>query len=101
MQKVVGSNPISRFFAIALHVAGSGSTREPRTNWNHPCISLTFQALMRISAWNRWHARRLAPISRLALKSASVQGGQIYCLRMQPTSLKANDLLSFSGSHCV
>jgi hypothetical protein len=30
MQKVVGSNPISRFFAIALHVGGSGSARVSR-----------------------------------------------------------------------
>ena len=31
MQKVVGSNPISRFFANALHVGGSGSALEPET----------------------------------------------------------------------
>ncbi len=36
MQKVVGSNPISRFFANALHVGGSGSARVAETKWNHP-----------------------------------------------------------------
>ncbi len=50
MQKVVGSNPISRFFANALHVGGSVSAREPRTDWNHPEILPLFQALLRISA---------------------------------------------------
>jgi len=33
-------------------VGGSGSAQKPRTNWNHPRISLAFQALIRISAWN-------------------------------------------------
>jgi hypothetical protein len=34
MQKVVGSNPISRFFANALHVGGLGSAQvaEPKSN---------------------------------------------------------------------
>jgi hypothetical protein len=63
MQKVVGSNPISRFFANALHVDGLGSAREPDTNWNHPRISLTFQALLRISAWNDPDAQRSTAIS--------------------------------------
>jgi hypothetical protein len=38
MQKVVGSNPISRFFANPLHVGGSPPAGESRTNWNHPRI---------------------------------------------------------------
>ena len=50
MQKVVGSNPISRFFGNALRVGGSASTGESRITWNHPRISPTFQALIRISA---------------------------------------------------
>jgi hypothetical protein len=74
MQKVVGSNPISRFFANALHVGGLGAAREPRINWNHPRISPTFQALLQISAWNDPDEQRLAPIpevpSMLALLSA-------------------------------
>jgi hypothetical protein len=46
MQKVEGSNPFSRFFAIALHVGGSGPAREPETKSNHPRISPPFQALV-------------------------------------------------------
>ena len=46
MQKVVGSNPISRFFANALHVADLVSAREPETKSNHPRVSLPFQALV-------------------------------------------------------
>jgi hypothetical protein len=38
MQKVVGSNPISRFFANPLHVGGSGSARVAETRSNHPLI---------------------------------------------------------------
>jgi hypothetical protein len=45
MQKVVGSNPISRFFANPLHVGGWGLAREPETKWNHPRISPPFWAL--------------------------------------------------------
>jgi hypothetical protein len=52
MQKVVGSNPISRFFTNCLHVGGLVSALKPETKWNHPRISPLFQALMRISAWN-------------------------------------------------
>jgi hypothetical protein len=59
MQKVVGSNPISRFFANALHVGGFGSAWEPETKSNHPRISPLFQALIRTSARNRPDARRL------------------------------------------
>jgi hypothetical protein len=39
MQKVVGSNPISRFFGNALHVGGLGSARVAEIKWNHPRIS--------------------------------------------------------------
>jgi hypothetical protein len=42
MQKVVGSNPISRFFAIPLHVSGLVSARVAETKWNHPRISPPF-----------------------------------------------------------
>ena len=52
MQKVEGSNPFSRFFAIALHVGGLGSVRDAEIKWNHPRISPVFRALMRISAWS-------------------------------------------------
>jgi hypothetical protein len=62
MQKVVGSNPISRFFANPLHVGGLGSAWVAETRSNHPRISPLSQALMRISAWNGSDARRLAPI---------------------------------------
>ncbi|HET8863418.1 MAG TPA: hypothetical protein VFM94_09225 [Solirubrobacterales bacterium] len=77
MQKVEGSNPFSRFFANPLHVGGSLSAQVAETRSNHPRISPPFWALLRISAWNRWHARRLVPISRLALKSVSVQGSDL------------------------
>jgi hypothetical protein len=50
MQKVVGSNPISRFFGNALHVGGLGSAQVAETRSNHPRISPLFQALMRTSA---------------------------------------------------
>jgi hypothetical protein len=46
MQKVVGSNPISRFFGKPLHVGGSGSAGEPRINWNPPWISPLIEALV-------------------------------------------------------
>jgi hypothetical protein len=46
MQKIVGSNPISRFFANSLHVGGLGSAREPEAKWNHPRISPPFWALV-------------------------------------------------------
>ena len=36
MQKVVGSNPISRLFANALHVGGLDLARVAETKWNHP-----------------------------------------------------------------
>jgi hypothetical protein len=62
MQKVVGSNPISRFFENALHMGGSGSARGSRINWNHPRTSPLFQALLRISAWNGPDARRFRRI---------------------------------------
>jgi hypothetical protein len=58
MQKVEGSNPFSRFFANPLHVGGSGSAQVAETKSNHPRISPLFQALMRISAWNRLDALR-------------------------------------------
>jgi hypothetical protein len=45
MQKVVGSNPISRFFANPLHVGGLGSARGAETKWNHPRILSPFWAL--------------------------------------------------------
>jgi len=63
MQKVVGSNPISRFFANPLHVGQSASAREPETRSNHPRISPSFQALIRISAWNGLDAGRLTAIA--------------------------------------
>ena len=46
MQKVVGSNPISRFFENALHVGGLGSARVAETEWNHPRASPSFWALV-------------------------------------------------------
>jgi uncharacterized protein (DUF433 family) len=58
MQKVVGSNPISRFFGNALHVGGLVPAQVAEFKWNHPRISPLFQALMRISAWNRPDTRR-------------------------------------------
>ena len=58
MQKVVGSNPISRFFANALHVGGLVPAQVAETKWNHPHVSPLFQALMRISAWNSPGMRR-------------------------------------------
>ena len=75
MQKVVGSNPISRFFAIALHVGGSASTGEVRINWNHP-RSPTFQALLRISAWNGLDVRRSAAIPPCIDPAVAVTGGR-------------------------
>jgi hypothetical protein len=63
MQKVVGSNPISRFFANALHVGGLVLAQEPEIKWNHPRISPLFQALIRISARNRSDGRRSASIA--------------------------------------
>jgi hypothetical protein len=71
MQKVVGSNPISRFFGNALHVGGSGSARGAETKWNHPRIPPSFWALMRISAWNRPDTWRLVPIPLRATKCFS------------------------------
>jgi len=46
MQKVVGSNPISRFFANHLHGGGSGPAQIAETKWNHPRISPPFWALV-------------------------------------------------------
>jgi hypothetical protein len=46
MQKVVGSNPISRFFENAVHMGGLGSTGKSRINWNHARISASFQELV-------------------------------------------------------
>src|SRR3954454_23340352 len=46
MQKVVGSNPISRFFENALHVGGLVSVRVAEIKWNHPRISPPFWALV-------------------------------------------------------
>jgi hypothetical protein len=42
MQKVVGSNPISRFFANPLHVGGSGSARSPKQDQTIPAYRLHF-----------------------------------------------------------
>jgi hypothetical protein len=50
MQKVVGSNPISRFDVNSLHMGGSGSAGEPKITWNHPRISPPFEALVPRSA---------------------------------------------------
>jgi hypothetical protein len=44
MQKVAGSNPISRLFAIALHVGGSGQGLKPEARSNHPAYHLRFGA---------------------------------------------------------
>jgi hypothetical protein len=46
MQKVVGSNPISRFFANPLHVGGLGSAQVAETKSNYPRISSPFWALV-------------------------------------------------------
>jgi hypothetical protein len=62
MQKVEGSNPFSRFFAIVLHVGGLSPAQVAGTKWNHPRISPPFQALLRISAWNGLDTWRLALI---------------------------------------
>ena len=53
MQKVVGSNPISRFFTNPLHAGGSGSARDAETKWNHPRISPPFWALVPKTTWMR------------------------------------------------
>jgi hypothetical protein len=42
MQKVVGSNPISRFFTNALHVGGIGLARIAETKWTIPSYRLQF-----------------------------------------------------------
>jgi hypothetical protein len=42
MQKVVGSNPISRFFANPLHVGGLGSARVAEPNGTIPAYRLHF-----------------------------------------------------------
>jgi hypothetical protein len=76
MQKVEGSNPFSRFFANPLHVGGLVSALKPETKWNHPRISLLFQALMLISAWNGLDARRLAPIPSCIDPAVTVVGGR-------------------------
>jgi hypothetical protein len=46
MQKVVGSNPISRFDANPLHVGGLGSARVAEIKWNHRRIAPPFWALV-------------------------------------------------------
>ena len=53
MQKVVGSNPISRFFANALHVGDLVPGQYPETKSNHPRISPPFQALVPEMPWMR------------------------------------------------
>jgi hypothetical protein len=53
MQKVVGSNPISRFFENALHVGGLVSALKLETKWNHPRISPPFRALVPKMTWMR------------------------------------------------
>jgi len=57
MQKVVGSNPISRFFAIALHLGGLGSAQVAETRWNH------FGRSRLAFAWQRSYVR--ADISKV------------------------------------
>ncbi len=86
MQKVVGSNPISRFFGNCLHVGGSAPARGSRINWNHPRISPSFQALIRISAWNGPDARRLAPIPPCIDPVVAVTGGRRRTLAPWPRS---------------
>jgi hypothetical protein len=51
MQKVEGSNPFSRFFAIALHVGGLVPALTAETRSNHPRISPPFQALVPEMPW--------------------------------------------------
>jgi len=64
MQKVEGSNPFSRFFAIPLHVGGSYSARAaPETRSNHPCISSPFQALVVVT-------HDVVPAQRVELRAA-------------------------------
>jgi hypothetical protein len=46
MQKVVGSNPISRFFGNVLHVGGLDLALAAETRSNHPRISPPFRALV-------------------------------------------------------
>jgi hypothetical protein len=46
MQKVVGSNPISRFFENALHVGGLVPALAAETRSNRPRISPPFWALV-------------------------------------------------------
>jgi len=43
MQKVVGSNPISRFFANALHVGGSRPRGRPEPTGTTPAYRLHFR----------------------------------------------------------
>jgi hypothetical protein len=59
MQKVVGSNPISRFFANALHVAVWSRHGIPETKWNHPHIA----SILDTSSQNGADVQRLAAIS--------------------------------------
>ena len=74
MQKVVGSNPISRFFGNALHVGGLVPAQVAEFKWNHPRISPLFQALMGISAWNRPDTRRSTAIPSCMDPAAAVSG---------------------------
>jgi hypothetical protein len=46
MQKVVGSNPISRFFAIPLHVGGLGLALAAETKIEPSRMLPPFQALV-------------------------------------------------------
>jgi hypothetical protein len=88
MQKVVGSNPISRFFTNPLHVRGLVSAREPRTDWNRPRILPLSQALLRISAWNDPDARRLT----------AIPAHPWLCLRPEPLAVTTQStLLQVSG----
>jgi len=51
-------------------VGGLDPARSAETKWNHPHISPSFWALMRISAWNRpdaWRLVSIPPCLRYAL----------------------------------
>jgi hypothetical protein len=71
MQKVVGSNPISRFFAIALHVGGLVSALKPETKWNHPRISPPFWALG-VLPTHVVNAADRRPVSQRAMRATPV-----------------------------
>ena len=58
MQKVVGSNPISRFFGNPLHIGGSDSARVAESKMEPSPHIAVIPGTMRVSAWNGPGVRR-------------------------------------------